>query len=173
MLPTKTCHILEPPGKLLKLFMPRGTWVAQLVKHPSLDFGSDHDLRMLGSSPALGSALSCLRFQGFSFPPSLPLLMLSLAFVCSLSLKTKNKKTSPCPDYSPHPLTTISGGRTQHQYIAKLPMRFQGTVSSKNQSSKSPFPFSLYPGHCWSLSKSVFPSTSPPSQAPPYSLYFF
>ena len=34
-----------------------GTWVAQLFKHPTLDFGSGHDLRIVGSSPMSGSAL--------------------------------------------------------------------------------------------------------------------
>ena len=28
-----------------------GAWVTQLVKHPTLDFGSGHDLRVLRSSP--------------------------------------------------------------------------------------------------------------------------
>ena len=32
--------------------------MAQLVKHPTLDFSSDLDLRVLGSSPTLGSTLS-------------------------------------------------------------------------------------------------------------------
>ena len=31
----------------------RGTWVAQLVKCPTLDFGSGHDLRVMRLSPAL------------------------------------------------------------------------------------------------------------------------
>ena len=35
-----------------------GTWVAQSVKHLTLDFGSGRDLRVLGWSPALGSRLS-------------------------------------------------------------------------------------------------------------------
>jgi len=33
------------------------TWVAQSFKCPTLDFGSGHDLRVVRSSPALGSAL--------------------------------------------------------------------------------------------------------------------
>ena len=36
----------------------RGTWVAQLVKCPTLDFSSVHDLNVLGLSPASGSPLS-------------------------------------------------------------------------------------------------------------------
>ena len=40
----------------------RGAWVAQLVKHLTLDFGSGHDLGVMilavRSSPMLGSALS-------------------------------------------------------------------------------------------------------------------
>ena len=35
----------------------QGARVAQLVKHPVLDFGSGHDLRVMRFSPALGSAL--------------------------------------------------------------------------------------------------------------------
>ena len=35
-----------------------GTWVPQVVEHQTLDFSSGHDLRVLGSSPALGSMLS-------------------------------------------------------------------------------------------------------------------
>ena len=34
-----------------------GAWVAQLVKHPTLDFSLGPDLRVMGLSPALGSAL--------------------------------------------------------------------------------------------------------------------
>ena len=36
----------------------RGTWVAQLVKHLTLDFGSSHDLRVLRSSSMWGLPLS-------------------------------------------------------------------------------------------------------------------
>ena len=32
--------------------------MAQSVKHPTLDFGSGHDLRIVSSSPILGSLLS-------------------------------------------------------------------------------------------------------------------
>ena len=32
----------------------RGIWVTQTVEHLTLDFGSDHDLRVLGLSPATG-----------------------------------------------------------------------------------------------------------------------
>ena len=35
-----------------------GTWVAQSVEHPTLDFDSGHDPRVMGSSPALGPVLS-------------------------------------------------------------------------------------------------------------------
>ena len=36
---------------------PNSTWVAQLVKRPIPDFSSGHDLRVLRSSPTLGSVL--------------------------------------------------------------------------------------------------------------------
>ena len=35
----------------------RGTWVAQSVECPTLNFGSGHDLRVLTSNPRLGSML--------------------------------------------------------------------------------------------------------------------
>ena len=36
----------------------KGAWVAQSVKHPTLDFGSGHDLRIMRSSLPSGSVLS-------------------------------------------------------------------------------------------------------------------
>ena len=63
----------------------RGVWVAQLVKHPTLDFGSGHDLMVHGIKP-------CIRLHVDSVKPvwdslSLPLPRLC---VCSLSLKPIN-----------------------------------------------------------------------------------
>jgi len=45
--------------RILKSFIQqtRDAWVAQSVKHLTLDLGSGHDLRVMGSSPASGSAL--------------------------------------------------------------------------------------------------------------------
>ena len=42
---------------LKKENLKMGTWVAQLVKHLTLDFSLDHDLRVVKLNPALGSAL--------------------------------------------------------------------------------------------------------------------
>ena len=58
----------------------RGAWVAQLVKHLTLDFGSSHDLRVVRSGSMLGVDSAC-----DSLFPSVP------PRFCSLSLK-KNKK---------------------------------------------------------------------------------
>jgi len=44
----------------------RGAWVAQSVKQLTLDFSSGRDLRVLGSGPASGSALSGETASGFS-----------------------------------------------------------------------------------------------------------
>jgi len=41
---------------LLELAL-RGAWMAQSVEHPTLDFSSGHDLRVVGLSPVLGSVL--------------------------------------------------------------------------------------------------------------------
>ena len=62
-----------------------GSGVAQLVKCPTLGFGSSHDPRVLGLSPRSGSALSR---EAASPSPSAP--PPSRAF--SLSLKRVNKK---------------------------------------------------------------------------------
>ena len=35
-----------------------GVWVAWSVGHPTPDFGSGHDLMVVGSGPGLGSPLS-------------------------------------------------------------------------------------------------------------------
>ena len=53
-----------------------GTWVAQMVKHPTLDFSSGHDLRVLrlSSMTALCSARSLLKILSLCpFPLSLAL----------------------------------------------------------------------------------------------------
>ena len=48
-----TC--LRNPG--FRVITERGPWVAQSVKHPTLDSGSGHDLRVVRSSPVLGFTL--------------------------------------------------------------------------------------------------------------------
>ena len=39
------------------MYADRGTCVAQSVEYPTLDLSSDHDLRVVSSSPALGSTM--------------------------------------------------------------------------------------------------------------------
>ena len=63
--------------------------MAQSVKHPTLDFGSGHDLMVVGSSPASGSVLTVWSLLG----------ILSLLSLCpsptrshDLSLKSPLKK---------------------------------------------------------------------------------
>ncbi|XP_059247822.1 uncharacterized protein LOC132012179 isoform X5 [Mustela nigripes] len=58
----------------IKSDLPRGTWVAQWVKASA--FGSGHDPRVLGSSPALGSLLSR---ESASFSLSLPASLLVIS----------------------------------------------------------------------------------------------
>ena len=45
------------PGdiKVIQKYQLRGTWVAQFVKHLTLNFGSGHDLRVMRLSPKTGS----------------------------------------------------------------------------------------------------------------------
>ena len=52
-----------------------GTWWHSRLKRLALDFGSDHDLRVLGLSPTLGSTLSRESVCEFSHPLPLPPLM--------------------------------------------------------------------------------------------------
>lgn len=46
--------------------------MAQLVKHPSLDFGSSHDLRIVRSSPTPDSELCIVEAAQDSLSPSAP-----------------------------------------------------------------------------------------------------
>ena len=67
-----------------------GTWVAQSVEHQTLDFGSGHDPRVMGSSPTLGSTLSVeTALDYLSVSPYAPLPCLHSAHALSLSLKKK------------------------------------------------------------------------------------
>ena len=59
-------------------------WVVQSVKHPTLGFGSGHDLRVLGWSPMLGSLLSG---ESDCLPLSLLLPTLTLSKI-NIFLKT-------------------------------------------------------------------------------------
>ena len=68
---------------------PGSAWVAQLVKHPTLDFGSGHDLSVVGSC----SARSLLGILSLSlFLPSAPRHpQLMHTPLCSLSLSLSLK----------------------------------------------------------------------------------
>ena len=59
------------------------TWVVQLVKLLTLDFGSDHESRVMRLNPALGSAWSLLKILS---PPLSLHLSPACACSCSLSL---------------------------------------------------------------------------------------
>ena len=72
----------------------RGAWVAQLVKHGTLDFHSGHNLTVVTLSPTSPGFLhaehgACFRFS----------LSLSLCFspACTLSQKTKQKQANKNP----------------------------------------------------------------------------
>ena len=68
---------------------PRGTWVAHLVEHPTLDFSSGHDLTVCEIE-------TCVRLHDDSTGPAWGSLSPSLSapplLVCALSLKI-NKQT--------------------------------------------------------------------------------
>ena len=74
--------------------------MAQSVEHPTLDFGSGHDPRIVGLSPTSGSVLTVWSLLGIlSFSLSL-CLSLSLSpcapLPCSLSLSLKEKRKKNC-----------------------------------------------------------------------------
>lgn len=57
MIPT-LAGLLSEFSEKSKSFWHSGVWVAQCNRHLTPDFGLGHDLRLLGSSPVMGSALS-------------------------------------------------------------------------------------------------------------------
>ena len=69
-----------PSAFLLPGDMLGGAWVAQSVEHPTLDFGSGHDLMVHEfESPASGSVLTVRSVLGIlSLPLSAPFPALSL-----------------------------------------------------------------------------------------------
>ena len=64
------------------------TWVAWSVKWPTLDFGSGHDVGVMGMSPKSGSALSTESVVPLPLLPSPPSLVHAL--LCAHSLSQMN-----------------------------------------------------------------------------------
>ena len=73
---------------MFKKVTNRGVWVAQLVKHPTFDFGSGHDLTVREIEPRISSVLTVWSLLGILTLP-LPPLAFSLSLSLSLSLKNK------------------------------------------------------------------------------------
>ena len=70
--------------------LAKGTWVAQLVKYQTLDFGSSHDLTVHGIEPHVGLRADSMEpAWDFSLPLSTPPL---LSLSPSLSLLKLKKK---------------------------------------------------------------------------------
>ena len=65
-----------------------GPWVAQLLKHLTLNFGSGHDLTICEIKPHVKLCASSVEPAWDSLSPSLH----SLACTCSFSLKTNTLK---------------------------------------------------------------------------------
>ena len=94
-----TCKMSKCSRWPLNRWLPRclkdaskGTWVAQSAKRPTLGFSSGCDLRVMRSSPELGSTLSW-ESTGHSLSPSTPSLHPCLCTLsCSLSLSQKINK---------------------------------------------------------------------------------
>ena len=74
-----------------------GAWVAQWVKHPVPDFGSDHDLTVCGFEPCIGLLTVSTEPAWDSLSP-LPSAPPSFLHTCalSLSLKINFKKPKHC-----------------------------------------------------------------------------
>ena len=67
-----------------------GTWVAQLVMCPTLDVSSGHDLTIREIKPHNGLTLTVQSLRDFVSALSLPLPLLVIIFIPSLSL-SQNK----------------------------------------------------------------------------------
>ena len=78
--------ILRKPALCFKTLQTHSAWVAQSIKHTTLDFGSGHDLMILRSSPTSGSLLTAWRLLGILILP------LSLPLPCSCSFSPKTNK---------------------------------------------------------------------------------
>ena len=95
------CHVITVPcgrdSGLMKILTDRGAWVALLVKHLTLDFGSRHDLTVTRSSPTMGSARQHRVCLGFSLSRSLSPSPHACARILSKNkykkLKKKKKKS--------------------------------------------------------------------------------
>ena len=61
-----------------------GTWVAQLIKHLTLDFGSGHDLTVCEFEPQMGLHADSVE-PAWDSVPLFPLSLL-ISHVCSLSI---------------------------------------------------------------------------------------
>ena len=69
-------------------YLPGGAWVAQLVKCPALDIGSDHDLIVRGTEPCIGLCADTVDPAWDSLSPS---LSASSPFALFMSLKINKK----------------------------------------------------------------------------------
>ena len=68
------------------------TWVAQSVKHPTLDFGSGHDLKIGETESRTGLCANSMEPAWDSFSPSLSApLTLETEHLHMFSLSLKNK----------------------------------------------------------------------------------
>ena len=81
----------------------RGAWMAQLVKRPTLDFGSGHDSAVVGIKPHIRLCTESVEPAWDSVSPSLPappLLMHASSFSLSLSINKhflkRKKKENVC-----------------------------------------------------------------------------
>ena len=77
--------VVDFSGSPLKIEI-RGAWVAQLVKSPTLDFDSGHELMVCEFKLRIGLCADSVEtaWDSLSLPPSLPLLC-ALSFSLSLS----------------------------------------------------------------------------------------
>ena len=78
----------SPPAHSKEMYI-RGAWMAQSVKHLTLDLGSGHDLTVCEFEPRVWLCADCEETAWNSFPPSFSVLTLTL-LICSLSL-SQNK----------------------------------------------------------------------------------
>ena len=75
-----------------KTFTLLGAWVAQLVEHLILDFGSGHDLTVRGFEPQVGVCAHSAELAWDLLSPPISVLLCALFLKTNkINFKTKNK----------------------------------------------------------------------------------
>ena len=135
----KLCFLLLYQGGFKNPFWT--TWVAQLVGHPTLDFGLDRDLNVVRSRPTSGSALG--REPAWD-SLSLPLLLPTLADMLTHPLKRREKKF--------HKMSSKGSSKKMQRFLKKawpFPYPLASYFQAKHLFFDLPHPLHIYISFRW------------------------